>query len=150
MTTSKLQVPYCLDEASHKNCCGLACNQSTSSSVGCAFTGSRLQGSRESRTFSIPEIPGMKLTQFLGTCSKQTACYSGWTTVIWHSSRERDGRAWVHESSLAPTGSTVKPTLNDAAPMNGMGAGLPLGRQAAAADWAELQVCSVPVTALFI
>jgi len=36
-----------------------------------------------------------------------------------HSSRERDGRAWVRESSRAPLGSTVKPTLYDTAPMTG-------------------------------
>jgi len=78
------------------------------SPLGCAFPGSRFPGARESQTFSIPEFPGMKLTQFLGTCCKAICVLQRLNDSYLiaaqcgregHGSRERDCHAWVSESS---------------------------------------------------
>ena len=63
--------------------------------------------------------------------------YQG-SVEVGHGSRETDNHA----------GSWVKHTLRRCADDWAMAAGLPLGQQTAAADWAELQVCSVPGTKL--
>ena len=41
--------------------------------IGCGFPGSRFPGARESRSFSVPEFPGMKTTRFRRNREQLTA-----------------------------------------------------------------------------